>query len=82
MKRHHPQILRPFPQLARSLGQISRARMGKIFHLECAVDQLIRTRFVQIDAKGIGNGDTVFVLMDSNDFVSGADFSFAKHAQL
>src|SRR3977135_573420 len=37
---------------------------------------------MQIDAHGIGNGDFVLVLMDSNDFVSWAYFTFSKHAQI
>src|ERR1700704_2587880 len=55
---------------------------GKIFHLEGAAGQVVRIRFMQIDAHGIGNGNFVFVLMDSNDFVSWANFSFAKDAQI
>src|SRR5882762_7723677 len=37
---------------------------------------------MQIDTHGIGNGNFVFVLMDSNDFVSWANFTFAKDAQI
>src|SRR5258706_7264234 len=37
---------------------------------------------MQIYAHGIGNGDFVLVLVDSNDFVSWANFSFAKDAQI
>src|SRR5258708_20622819 len=55
---------------------------GKIFHLEGAASQVVRIRFMQIDAHGVGNGDFVLVLVDSNDFVTWADFSFAKDAHL
>src|SRR5882724_4873784 len=37
---------------------------------------------MQIDAHGIGNGNAVLVLMDSDDWVSRANFSFAKDAQI
>src|SRR6266550_1335574 len=37
---------------------------------------------MQIDSHGIGNGNFVLVLVDSNDLVSWADLSFAKDAQI
>src|SRR5882762_652234 len=55
---------------------------GKIFHLEGAAGQVVRIWFMQIDSHGVGNGDFVLVLMDSNDLVAWADFTFAKDAQI
>ena len=37
---------------------------------------------MEIDTHGVGNGDFVLVLMDSNDLVAWADFAFAKDAQI
>ena len=64
------------------LGESFAPGFGEEFDLEGAAGQFVRIWFVEIDTHCIGDGDFVLVLMDSNDFVSRADFSFAEDAQI